>query len=193
MDFKELIKFYKKPILTILVFFIVLLLLWGISNTKSTEDKIKSYIITKGFILDTDKILYNKRVSDTTKDDYDENVKNKIDSTFSMLYFDIYSYTLTENLYDYTDGVESFLSANYDYKDNKITYNYQVTYETSNIIYRGTYNNNKFKCENQYAFDAYIEESEEDYCNAIKGEIIEFKNRALETITSTRILNYMKK
>ena len=184
----------KKLLIILIIIVILLIVLKSYLNSESViQNNIRKYITSKEFVLDKDNIFYEKILSNNTFDQYQTEVKNKNDSTYQELIFDIYSYQLVENLYKYNDGVNIFLSASYNYKSEKLNYSYRTTYKTSNIIFTGSYNNNKFICNTEYQFDTNIENSKEEYCNLIKMYIEEFNNIRLNTITSTKILKDMKK
>ena len=190
----DYINSHKKTIIIIIVIIISLILLKiYFKNDNTIRNNVKNYIISKDFKIDKDNILYEKILSNNTYEDYQKDINNKIESSYQILLFDIYSYQLVENLYNYKDGVNSFLSATYDYKTDTLTYNYRTTYETANIIFSGSYTDDEFVCENEYSFDAYITGNEHDYCDLIEYYIKDFKDITIETITSTKILNDMKK
>ena len=190
----ELLNSHKKAIIIIgIIIIIILILNIYLNSDKVVSSNLKNYIINKDFKLDKDGILYEKILSDNTYEEYQNDINNNKESSYQVLLFDIYNYQLTENLYNYTNGINSFLSATYDYTNEKLTYNYRTTYKTSNIIFSGSYDDDDFTCNNEYAFDAYIKGSEDDYCELIEYYIEDFNDIILKTITSTQLLNDMKK
>lgn len=192
MNYKEELNKYKKFFYIIGIIYAITLVIFIINKNINKDNIIKDYILSKDFELEDDKIFYKKEISDITYDEYENNKINNINSTYKVLYFDIYTYSLNQHLYDYSNGIETYLTSIYDYRTNIINYTYTINYKTSNIIFKGNFNNNKLTCTNEYAFDAYID-NKDFYCNLIEEYIKDFEDTSIDTITSTKILKYMKK
>ena len=183
-----------KILVIILIIFIILVLLRFIMR-ENKEDKIGSYLISKGFLKEEDSTMYHKQVSDITIEEYENKVNNKENTTYEMLYFNTYNNHFIKDKMIYEDDITKSFNPTYNYKDDTLTYVYRINMYNTNIIIEGSYNNNteEFICNPTFASEIDIDNAKEDICNSIKYDVVNFNYEALTLITSTDILNEMKK
>lgn len=183
-----------KILVIILIIFIVLVLLRFIMR-EDKSDKIGNYLIGKGFVKEEDSTMYHKQISDITMDEYEDKVNNKENTSYEMLYFNTYNYHFIKDKMIYEDDISKSFNPTYNYKDDTLTYVYRINMYNTNIIIEGSYDNNteEFICNPTFASEIDIDNAKEDICNSIKYDVIDFNYEALTLITSTDILNEMKK
>lgn len=183
----------KLLIILIIIFTILVLLRFITREDKS--DKIGNYLISKGFIKEEDSTLYHKQLSDMTINEYEDKVNNKQNSTYEMLYFNTNNYNYMKDKMTYEDDISKSFNPTYNYKDNTLTYVYRINMYNTNIIIEGEYDTNteEFTCNSTFASEINIDNAENDICDSIKYDVIDFSYEALTLITSTDILNDMKK
>jgi len=183
-----------KILVIILIIFVVLVLLRFIMR-EDKEDKLGNYLISKGFVKEEDSTMYHKQVSDITIEEYENKVNNKENTTYEMLYFNTYNYHFIKDKMIYEDDISKSFNPIYNYKDNTLTYVYRINMYNTNIIIEGSYDNNteEYICNPTFASEIDIDNANEDICNSIKYDVEDFSYEALTLITSTDILNEMKK
>ena len=190
--FNEFLLKYKKHIILVIAFLVIVGLINGISNMEGNKRrKVIKAITYNGFVLDDDGALYEKNIDNESYETYASNVSRGIKDSYRHLYFDPYSYQLIGNYFEYDDGAEETLTTTYDYRDGSLKYTYNATLEKLDITYSGKLNNKGFTCKNDYAFNAGTS-NKDDFCIEIEQKVREFDKVRLETITSAKILNYMK-
>lgn len=184
----------KKILIVVLVIvgFIVLLRLL---SYKSPQEKIDKYITGKGFSKESNSTLYYKKISKLSREEFNSDRDSGIDSEYEMLYFNIDTYQLLKDKLSYSSEIDSSFNPTYDYTNNKLTYDYRVVMNETNIIIKGDYNmeTEEFTCERVFASQVDMKSVQETLCNKIKYDVEEFKYEALTLIDNSRILNVMKK
>lgn len=184
----------SKILIIVLIVFIILVLLRFIMR-EDKSDKIGNYLISKGFVKEEDSTLYHKQVSNITRDEYDNKINNKENSSYEMLYFNTYNYHFIKDKMTYEDDISKSFNPTYNYQDNTLTYIYRINLYNTNIIIEGSYDidTEEFTCNPTFASEIDIDNAENDICNSIKYEVIDFSYEALTLITSSDLLNDMKK
>ena len=192
--FKEFLLKHRIIITISVVILAIIVLMYAISNTSgSKRKKIIKAITYSGFTLDSesDNLLYEKDIDSKTYEQYKAGMQNGGVNTYKHLYFDPNSYKLIENYFECDEGAEAVLTATYDYKHDKLSYNYVVKLEELDLIYSGKLDSKGFTCKTDYTLNAGTS-NKDDFCLEIEKKVREFETIRLETITSTKILNYMK-
>ena len=190
--YSEFLLKYKKHIILVLCFLVIFTIIYGISNTNgSKRKKIIKAITYSGFTLDDSKLLYEKDIDDKTYEDYKKASANGEKTTYKHLYFDPKTYELIENYLEYDSGTEAVLTAIYDYKHEKLKYTYSIWLEELELTYSGKLSDEGFTCKVKHTLNAGTS-NKEDFCFEIEKLVRDFDKERLSTITSSKILNYMK-
>lgn len=184
----------SKILVIILIVFIILVLLRFIMREDKT-DKVGNYLINKGFVKEEDSTLYHKQISDISSEEYQNKVDNKENATYEMLYFNTGNYHFIKDKRSYEDDIEKEFNPTYDYHNETLTYVYRIYIYNTNVIVEGSYNpkTEDFICNSTFASDIDIDRAEGDICASVKYDAQDFYDEVLMLITSSEILNEMKK
>lgn len=184
----------NKKILIVLGILLIILILFIVITKKPTSKIIEEYLLTKDFVKEENSTLYTKTISDISLDKFEENISNKIDSTYEKLSFNLDNYQLTKVEKKYEDEIFTTFTPTYYYSTDKLNYIYRITLNSTNVILEGSYdyNTDDFICETTYAHDIDIDKSEAAFCEKIKYDVKDFYFEALNLITNAKLLEYMK-
>lgn len=188
----DVLKENKKKII-ILIIVLLLCVFISIVLNGSPDKKIIKYFKNIGFYNDNNGILYYKQVSDIDENVFNNNVSNNIDSNYEKFIFDISNYELLDINMEYDDGVLSDFSGTYNYATNSVDYNYRVTYNNTNIIVNGKYEEDDFSCNYTFVHDFDIDKSSDVICENAKSYCESFSFEARNLIKNNKILDYLKK
>jgi len=184
----------KKHIIILLLLVLVFILVFALFNRKDAKEKLENYITRIGFRQDNVGTLYYKQTSSLNLDEYTNKVNGKIDSEYSMLYFDVDGFQLIKDDRRYSNGISSSFNPVYDYRSGSITYKYRYNYNDTNIIIEGGYNKstNYFVCNPTFTYEVDIDKAEKDICNSVKADLDNFRYEAFTLVTDAGLLREMQ-
>lgn len=162
------------------IIFFALLIVLIILNTVmsgSSQDRIKSYLISMGYIEESDDETRLFKLSDNTTIDY----------------FSIAEYTLTRNINDQNDSFKYSLSMKYDYKNHELIYNYHTTYSNNiNVIFKGSYINDDYVCDKEFSTASLTSSEINNVCSLIKIKVESFYKETQILFNNYRLIEYME-
>lgn len=184
----------KKIIIIISILVVILGFILIIKITTTPEKEIIKYLESINFTNYKNTNLYSKQLSKKNIDEFNNDVKHNIESSYKIMYFNIETYELTKDKIDYKDGITKNITPTFNYKNNKITYNYRIYYKNTTILIEGTYDikTEIFTCNPTYTYQINIEKSKESICNKVKLEIDNFAYEANTLIEDPKILKNVK-
>lgn len=170
----------KIIIAVIAVILLVIALIIYFSSDKTVNKKIIKNFTDIGFVNHSNSFLYSKQLSNINLEQHNNNVKNKIESTYEILYFNSNTYELTKDKISYNNGITKNFTPTYDYTNRKVIYNYRINFNNTNILVEGSFDNETktFVCNSNFAYNIDMTESKQDICNKLKIEIENFSYEA---------------
>ena len=168
----------NKKIIIVAICLIIILIIVKLTTSSSTENTLKNYLKEQEFTNEKESNLYSKQLSNTSIEEYENDIINKKDSKYEVIYFDIKNYQLIKNEMIYEDEIQTIFIPTYDFNKNLLTYTYRFVYNNTNVIFEGEYNlkTNKYTCENIYTYEFNFQtEKDEPICNKIKYDVEDFK------------------
>jgi len=187
----------KKKKLVIFVFFIVILFLVIIKifGTKRVDEKIKEYISVKGFSQVDESTMYKKELSNISIDSFFENSDKDIDSEYSVLYFDVSNYVLSKINMGYSNDVYTYFSSKYDYTDDALHYEYELTKDDKYINLSGNYdiNSKEFSCLVNSYKNMNKNEGHSVFCDKVKYDVLDFSVEIYDVINDMSLIDKLKK
>ena len=191
----EKTKIIRKVI--ILVIIILVIITYNIFFNNTTKN-LGKYLTKKGYTHEKDSYVYIKQNSELTLEEYYEKLDNKETSVYEALSFNTKTYILTKIKRGYLEKVDYTLNLNYDYKKNKIAYNYRaVIDENASIIYEGDYQykneEETFSCEQAYSYNFNIDKNDSDVCYTLRNETRLFYQEVLDEVQNSKLINQMTK
>ena len=182
----------KKRIIILIAAFLIIISFNIYRNLPTNQ--IKRYISNRGFALEEDKTFYYKKISNKTKEEYEQDKANNISSNYDYLYFDIYNNILKEEINEYNDKYETSLNMNYNFSNHKLDFIYRTDYNNSkNIIFKGEYNeaSEEYTCKKEFS-NIDINNNKEDFCDNASYYVesfIEIKNKIFK---NKKIIKYLE-
>lgn len=196
---------------------LLLIINFGLDNSKSAEDKIVTYLENEDFTYDKDGGYYKRNYSNNTMSDYYDDVKNEKNAEFEELYFHlgltrineeklksnkkVSEEELYENYYvldkvkmTYEDDIYRNYSGNYNLTDELIKYKYEVTMYSSTIIVSGEYDtsdSDSFTCNIDNDRDMG-EDKVEIFCLRAKHETLLFLEQARDITNNPKFSEIIK-
>lgn len=183
----------KITIIIILSSILALILSIFIINNSNYDKKIEKYITNLGFRNNNNTYLYSKRTSITNYEKYQKDMEEGIDTEYEVMYFNTFSYQLTQDKTTYSYNITKNLTSTYDYSNDDLSYIYRINLSNTNIIIEGTYKNDNFTCEPTFFYHVDIENSMETICEKVEFEIKNFSDDAAKLFDNNKMLEYMKK
>ena len=184
----------KKKILIVFIIIIIVIISVLIINNKNNNNKlIENYLIKNGFVKDEASTLYEKQISDINLKEFQDNTDNNIESTYEVLYFNTYDNKLTKNLMDYINNLLREYTAEYNYVDKSVEYNYRLRYEEMNLLLEGTYKKetDDFTCDIIYAYNIESTDTKSTICDKLKNNATQFYYEAETLFKSSKIRKYI--
>ena len=128
-------------------------------------------------------------------DEYSEQIDYGNDSTYEVLYFDIYNYQLLATNMDYYDGVSMVLSSIYDFKDNSLTYTSEVSLDGVTVIFDGSYDGDKRQLVCDVSSSSVNLDSDDinTICDIINNNVEDFYEEATNLIDDQELVEGMRK
>ena len=91
------------------------------------------------------------------------------------------------------NGMKTSLNATYDYKEEKVTYNYRVNYSNNiNIFFRGEYKDNNFSCDKDFSSAALGASEQTSICELASINVKIFELEAKTLFEKNRFVDYIK-
>ena len=166
-------KYIKYGIILIVVLVVLIVLKYLLTPDMNTQ--LKNDLLKQGYVQSSDTLF----------------VKNNIkgyENSFSLA-----DYTFMQKVDETSSGVNSYFFKVYDYKDEKITYNYRVTHsEGVNIIYRGSYTKDNFVCNKEFSTGKLTESEKNSFCELIKIGCETFEYEAKNLFSKNKFIKYIK-
>lgn len=160
--------------ISLLVFVGVVILLNRVSGTSNTK-KINDYVNSQGYKTTEDSLFYQKIVTNNTLDDYYDDVSNNKNSEYNEYYFSKDSYSFIELRMIYKDEINQLFNVTSDFRNNKITYNYEISKNKASIILEGSYLDGSLSC-NTSKVNNITTTNIDSYCELAKKYMNEFIN-----------------
>ena len=107
-------------------------------NNNSLNNTLKE----EGYDSDKDTDFYEKVETGNTIEEYNQDVKNDKNSEFIKFYVTKELNNFVEVKMAHKDGVSTTLNINANLKNNKIDYNYELSYKNTYLIFEGNTDNN---------------------------------------------------
>ena len=140
------------------------------------SDEIKSYLIEKGFHETEYENLFEKSESDNKKNSFSLN-----------------DYTYMLKVDETKNGMKTSLNATYDYKEEKVTYNYRVNYSNNiNIFFRGEYKDNNFSCDKDFSSASLGASEMSSICELASINVKIFELEAKTLFEKNKYVDYIK-
>lgn len=165
-------KTYFKYCLILIVIVGVIFLL-NHFTTLNTDVQIKDYLIDKGYKESEFENLLVKQESDTKK------------KSFSLA---DYTYML-ESI---NNDIDSSLNATYSFKDETLVYSYRINYNSVNVWFKGSYNNDNFICDKEFSSETLSNDDIDNICNLANIEVKLFELEAKTLFTKYKYIDYIK-
>lgn len=187
-------KLNKKKIIFIIgggVLFLFLLLL---VTYRTPTQKVTKLLVKNGYTHENDSALYSKQISNLNYNQYEEQVKEGNSSLYEENYFDTKQYEFIKVKMEYSDGIQTNFTPQYDYKNSILSYTYRVTImDKSSVIFEGSYNSDfdSLVCENSYTYHFDIEGNENVFCDKIKIEVKKFYEEMINLIKDANLVYRM--
>ena len=184
----------KKKIIILVLGFMIIIAFNIYRNIPSI--KLKEYISNRGFILEDDETFYYRKISNNTKEKYEEDKKNNINSNYDYLYFDIYNNKLNEEINEYNDKYETSLNINYSFPTNNLEFIYRIHFDNkTNIIFKGKYDEQEanYICEKEFSNEKIEDNIQKDFCENASyyvDSFVEIKNKIFQ---NKKIVKYLEK
>ena len=142
----------------------------------NTSEQIKSYLIEKGF----------------SQSEY-ENVLEKVESNTKKTSFSLGDYTYMLEVDETKNGMKTSLNATYDYKEEKVVYNYRVNYSNNiNILFKGEYKNDNFTCDKEYSNATLSASEQSSICELASINVKLFELEAKTLFEKNKFVDYIK-
>ena len=139
----------------------------------------------EGYDSDKDTDFYEKVETGNTIEEYNQDVKNDKNSEFIKFYVTKELNNFVEVKMAHKDGVSTTLNINANLKNDKIDYNYELSYKNTYLIFEGNTDNN-YDC--HYVVEENIsQETMEKHCNYVKDEIEVFIEKKKEFLNNSEI------
>lgn len=186
-------KLSKKKKICILIIIVVILMIGFIFITrKTTNELLKNYIKNKDFKLNVESNLYEKRLSKIDISEYYSLVDNLSDANYKILYFDTKTFTLLKDQMDYSNGITYIFNGTYNYKDELLTYVYEVSMGEAIIMFEGIFNDDNLSCDVVYSNNVDPYENKQLFCDNVRYEVEDFGKEIRELITDPSLLEKIK-
>ena len=184
----------KKYFMIIFLFLIIVIFLLVKVTEVPINDKIIGYLEKNNYVLKNEN-LYFKQISNTNLADYNYLKSKKTNSTYEFNNFSIADYQLVKSINEYQNEVENTLDLIYDYTNSFLIYTYRINYLNSNVIYKGSYDENKdeFICQKEFSYGMNNTNSETTICEKIEYQVLMFNYEATTFFTNPELVSYMKK
>ena len=185
----------KKNLFMLIFLFLIIVILILVKVTETPiNDRIISYLEKNNYVLKSEK-LYFKQISQLNLANYNYSKNKKINSTYEFNNFSLADYQLTKSINEYQDEVENILDLIYDYTNSSLIYTYRISYQNSNNIYKGSYdeNNDNFICQKEFSYGMNNTNLETTICEKIKYQVLKFNYEATTFFTNPELVSYMKK
>ncbi len=189
----EMIYKKKKLIIVIIIIIVILLGAMWLLTRETFDDRLRNYLLANDFVLEDD--LYTKQISDINLDEYYEQIDYGNDSTYEVLYFDIYNYQLLGTTMDYYDGVSNIISSIYDFKNNDLTYTSEVSLDGVTVIFDGSYDGDKRQLVCDVSSSSVNLDSDDinTICDIINNNVEDFYEEATNLIDDQELVEGMRK
>ena len=162
-----------------IIFFLALILLLVVYMIidNPSEDKIKNYLLSMGYVADAeDETRLSKYVDGTTID-----------------YFSLAEYTLTRNVEETSNTLSFNLTMKYDYKNHELTFYYRTTNKNNiNVIFRGDYQDEKFNCDKEFSTASLSSDEISNTCSLIKLKVERLSKEAQILFKNHQFIEYME-
>lgn len=127
-----------KKIKFLIILALIVLVLWIITNYLTSTNKLHKYLLNNGFTKTEN--FYTKILTENDIDDYYQDIQNNINSNYKELYFSSENYQLIGNIQEYNEGLIYYYSPIYDYHEDTLTYDFEISNDNIQIIFEGDYN-----------------------------------------------------
>lgn len=139
----------------------------------------------EGYANEKESTFYEKVETNNTIEDYNKEVKEDKDTEFVKYYVTKEFNNFVELKMSHSNGVSSTLNINANLKNNKIEYNYELSYKDTYLIMEGNTDNN-YEC--HYVVEENISnETMEKHCQYVKEEVNNFINKKNEFLNNREI------
>lgn len=142
-------------------------------TTPNTDIQIKDYLIDKGYKESEFENLLIKQESDTKK------------KSFSLA---DYTYMIESS----SNDIDSSLNATYSFKDETLVYSYRINYNSVNVWFKGSYNNDNFICDKEFSSETLSNNDIDNICNLVNIEVKLFELEAKTLFTKYKYIDYIK-
>ena len=181
----------KKIVLFLVILFLIIVGLLFFTR-KSDEEMVINYIVNKGFKLNTENNLYEKRISKIDINEYYSLVDNFKEAEHDILYFEGDTFTLLEDRIYYSNGVTYIFSGTYDYKNEILTYVYEVSMENASILLEGDVKDNNIFCKVISSNNIDVNKNKKLFCDSVSYEVDDFEIFIRDLIDEPSLLEKIK-
>ena len=184
----------NKKIIIVFVFIVLLVICILIFGHKK-GDKVEKYIVSLGFKKVNN--LYEKKLSGMDVDKYHFTIDQKLPAESTYLYLDLDRSLLTEVGLKYSLDLQYSFLGSYYFKDDKISYHYEVYDGIASAMVKGEYldDTESCSCESVYLKNANDTEGNvfSLICEQAKYVCLDFSVHAKTLITNPFIVDELKK
>lgn len=169
-------KYFKYILILIIVFGLLAISRFFIKPVNS--ETIKNYLLNIGFVEDM----------------YDDSYLTKVLSSTTVNHFSTSDFIYSSEIKETNSNVLSTLFETYDFKNKSLSFNYRIEYGNNiNVLYNGTYNDNKYLCNRNFATASLDNRNDDNTCNLIKIRVQRFLEEAQVLFNNYNYIEYMEK
>ena len=187
----------KKVLIGLAIFFIFIILINIFSGT-NTKENLQSYLKKQGYLSESESNIYYKKISSASLEEYTKQKAKKTTTNYEMNYFDTTTYEFKKNKREYEDNMETNLNMTYNFKEDKINYNYRLVLDNNgSMVFSGTFKYQKkdfkFTCINDYSYNFNATDDDELVCDNIEVDVLNFYTEALNSVKNSKLLKEILK